>query len=41
MQADKGRKKRGASDKGDCQRGREHALQCIYCANKRLCLGYK
>ncbi len=27
--------------KGLPKRGCEHAPQCIYCANKRLCLGYK
>ncbi len=27
--------------RGLSKRGYGHAPQCIYCANKRLCLGYK
>jgi hypothetical protein len=40
VQADDG-KKGGLVIKRELLRGREHVPQCIYCANKRLCLGYK
>ncbi len=40
VQADNG-KKGGLMIQRELLRGREHVPQCIYCANKRLCLGYK
>jgi hypothetical protein len=40
VQADKG-KEGGLVIKRELLRGRKHVPQCIYCANKRLCLGYK
>ncbi len=35
------KQKKGVSKKGLLKGGCEHAPQCIYCANKRMCLGYK
>jgi hypothetical protein len=40
VQTDKG-KKWGLVIKRELLRGCKHMPQCIYCANKRLCLGYK